>query len=674
MLKITKQKVVTLFLLLLSLTIIISSWKYRLNPLESFSLQFNDINFQIEKKTPNKNVLFIAVDEPSVNKFGRWPFDRRKVAKVILNLQEADAVIMDMIFSEKSTPAEDATLAHALESTNSICGFFLRHNATQFISDEQEEILSDSALDMLHITSQKLHSPQFVSTENAEMNIDEIMNSCSMSATFSTFRDKDQLFRSYPTAYYYRENLYPSLGIQALRLHFNSDIESLGNDTLTLHGKNFSVNDNGFVRLNYYPKESYKTLSFKDVYEGKYSSSFFKNKIVILGISDVGATDVRATPIGTLNGPLLHYTFISNFLNSELISEKPLYTLLLILGLFLTTLIIANSFKSIAKRLSLYLTTYFLVYVISKYLFIKDTLYIDMFYPLLTMLFSASILEIYIFVTKESESKFIRDAFSSYLSSDLLHELIENPQSIKLGGELKEMSILFSDVRSFTSISEKMPPEQLIQVMNRYFTPMTDAVLNNSGMLDKYIGDAVMAFYNAPINLKEHANAACQSALDMIDALEKLNKEFAKENLPHFSIGVGINTAEVIVGNMGSKQRFNYTVVGDGVNLASRVEGLNKNYGTSILITEFTQKLIDSSFLTRRLEAVKVKGKDEAVMLYELMKDTPENRALKKEFETILTIYENGNHKEAQEKFLQLYKKSNDKVSYIFYENLYIIT
>jgi len=255
--------------------------------------------------------------------------------------------------------------------------------------------------------------------------------------------------------------------------------------------------------------------------------------------------------------------------------------------------------------------------------------------------------EIMLHKAQEKQSRFIEGAFSSYLSPVLLKKLMQEPERLALGGEKKELTIFFSDIRSFTSISETMDPQRLTKFLNRYFTPMSDIVLKHQGMIDKYIGDAVMAFYNAPLDVKEHADEACRSAVEMIDELEELNKTFKKEGLPEIAIGIGINTAEVVVGNMGSAKRFNYTVIGDGVNLASRVEGLNKVYGTHILITEFTKACIGDEFLTRELERVKVKGKEEEVMLYELLKDTPANRELCQKYDIAMRLYKEGKVHEA---------------------------
>jgi adenylate cyclase len=289
-----------------------------------------------------------------------------------------------------------------------------------------------------------------------------------------------------------------------------------------------------------------------------------------------------------------------------------------------------------------------------------------MFYPLLSLLFSGVAVEAIAFNLQEKSGKFMRGAFSSYLSKDLLDKLIENPDSLTLGGEKKELSILFSDIRGFTTISESMDPVSLIKLLNRYFTPMTNAVLMHGGMLDKYIGDAVMAFFNAPVDVNDHPDAACRAALKMIEELETLNVQLESEGINPIHIGIGINTAEVVVGNMGSDTRFNYTVIGDGVNLASRVEGLTKNYGVEILITEFTVEKLGSGFLYRKIEPVKVKGKDEAVLLFQLMANTEKNQKIKALYDEALEIYIDGNYEKAKELFTILMNDYKDNPSIYF--------
>jgi adenylate cyclase len=211
-----------------------------------------------------------------------------------------------------------------------------------------------------------------------------------------------------------------------------------------------------------------------------------------------------------------------------------------------------------------------------------------------------------------------------------------------------------------------MSPEKLIILLNRYFTPMTNCVLENKGMLDKYIGDAVMAFFNAPVDVKEHADAACICAISMIEKLNALNDQLRDEDIQEIHIGIGLNTAEVIVGNIGSDSKKEYTVIGDGVNLASRVEGLTKNYGVNILITEFVVAAITKDFVYREMEPVKVKGKDEAVILYELMPNTGKSKEIKEKYEEALEMYKGGDLQKSKIIFSKLVEDYDDNPSKFF--------
>ena len=644
---------------------------YRVDPFETFSLRFNDVNFALQEKEPSDSVVFVAVDEPSVNKYGRWPWSREKIAKGVANLHQADVVLLDMIFSEETTQEADSALAASIGMLNgSVCGFFLRHNATQEMEDEALSLLIDSSLDRLQSQIQEHANPSFVAAPFAEMNILPIMEACTLSGSFSTLAEHDHLLRSYPIAVYFQNYLYPSLALQGLRLKFDKDIHRVDARHVELNAKSIGLNESGFVRLNFYNKEQYNTVSFLDVAEGKIAPEFFKNKIVILGITEVGAGDVVSTPIGSIPGPLLHYTFLSNYLEEHLIKEPPYISQILIVMMVLLPFVLVLLLKKILYRVVLYGMLYGIVYGAVRYLFVSQMVYIDLFYPLLALLLSAAAVEAIAFNIQEKGGRFLRDAFSSYLSADLLDQLIKNPDALTLGGESKELSILFSDIRGFTTISESMTPVALIKVLNRYFTPMTNSVLNNGGMLDKYIGDAVMAFFNAPVTIKNHADAACKTALEMIEELDKLNEKFSQEGLPPIHIGVGINTAEVVVGNMGSDTRFNYTVIGDGVNLASRVEGLTKNYGVNILITEFTVAKLRGDFLYRLIEPVKVKGKEEAVHLYQLLPGSSEYRMLVKLYNEALDMYREDRLEEARQRFEELVATYGDTVSEYFLNNI----
>ncbi len=642
----------------------VGAYKAELEPLHSFSLRFNDVNFALQSKKASEDVVFIAIDEESVNRFGRWPWNREILATAVDNLSSDTLLVFDMVFSEP-TP-DDNRLARSIEEQdNSLCGFFLRHRATEALSPEQSDLISDSSLARLssELDTKKL----FVEGNEAEVNVETILSSCSLSATFSTLRDSDQLLRKYPVAFTFNGEIVPSIGTQAVRMILNQDITYSGDRSYKLAEHLITTDERGFSRINYYPLESYKQHSFTELYDGTLTKESLNNKIVILGLSETGLGDIRVTPIGPIPGALVHYTFISNVLNDELLHINMIMSAVSIL-FFLLLPLIWMIIKSIYRRALVYIAAYILFFISTKLVYIYLNLYLDAFYPLLALLLSAIVSESLLYKRQERQMGFVKSAFSSYLSPLLLDKLMNDPERLKLGGEKKELTIFFSDIRSFTSISEKMDAQKLTHYLNRYFTPMSDIVTKHNGMIDKYIGDALMAFYNAPVDVKEHAADACRSSLEMMHALKTLNRELVKDNLPPIEIGIGLNTAEVVVGNMGSQKRFNYTVIGDGVNLASRVEGLNKLFGTKILITEQTKLQIGNTFLTRPLEKFKVKGKDEEVMLYELLEDTQDNRLMVEAFVVALELYYQEKYEEALQRFSDLL--SSDYVSHYFIEKI----
>lgn len=660
-----KQRTRYLFSALLA-AVVLAFWYFKLPPLYSLSLKINDINFFLDDKHPPKDVVFLAVDERSVNRLGRWPWDRDLFASGISKLYQADAVVLDMVFSEVSDPQKDTDLADTIaDLDNTICGFFLRNDATENLNDMTKEVLSESSLERLFVK----HLP-FVETTFAEVNIPEILDSCVLNASFSTLADRDELYRRYPIAVIFDSLVYPSLGVQALRYVKNKDVEirqkPTGGHYLVFDDKAIDIDEKGFMLLNYYPLKNYNIISFSDLTDGKVGSDYFQGKIVIVGITEAGISDIRATPLGQIPGPLLHYTFISNFLQDIFTVQYEWAELAVLLLLLAIPFWLDRLVASIGRRIVLYVGVYILYFGLTKLLFLQFNIWLDTFYPFVGLFLLAIAHELFLFKQKEGESRFIKGAFSSYLSPALLNEIIHHPEKLKLGGERRDVSIMFTDIRGFTSISESIKPEELIEMLELYFTPMTKLVLKNKGTMDKFIGDAIMAFYNAPVDVPDHPECVCRTALEMIDELKNVNAVLAERGLPPIDIGAGINSDEVIVGNMGSEGRFEYSVIGDGVNLASRLEGLNKGYKTHIIISEFTKARLGDEFLTRRLDTVKVKGKEKAVVIYELMQPNERNRTIKELYEKALDHYDNKEYAESKELFTTCYSKYDDETANAF--------
>jgi len=264
-----------------------------------------------------------------------------------------------------------------------------------------------------------------------------------------------------------------------------------------------------------------------------------------------------------------------------------------------------------------------------------------------------------------SEKRYLKLAFQHYVPPAVVEGLVSGADRLRLGGEKRELTVLFSDIRGFTSMSEAMAPEDLVKLMNEYFTAMTDKVFEHRGSLDKYIGDAVMAVYGAPVAEPRHAALACRTALEMLTVLDALKANWRHLGLPAIDIGVGINTGPMIVGNMGSASRFNYTVVGDSVNLASRIESLNKTYGTSILVSEYTYEVVKDEFpFAREIDSVRVRGRTQPVRLYELMREE-RYRSLHwlEEYRAAYREMREGERTRAYELFTALHAHSVDPAS-----------
>ncbi len=629
---------------------------FKLEPFFSLSQRFKDIYFYFNNRNVNPSVVLVVVDERSVNHFGRWPWDRKILAKGFYNLREAKVILLDMVFSEKTNPASDTALAKTIEELgNVVCGFFVRLNATQKIPEDIIDIMSDSAL---------LRVPEKLPFETAkfiEPNILPITEACFLVGTFNAIPDKDNIFRHYPIGFVFQGDFYPSLGLQGLRVYLNQDVIITQNGKVFIGRKEIPIDDTHMALLNFYKYKKYSPyiIPFVDVYYGKIEPEFFKNKIVIVGISEAGVTDIRATPIGQIPGPLLHFTFISNVLNGELLKNSKILNITCILVFSLLVMVLFFFDSPLIRGLG-YGAAISISMLSGIFLYIYFCYSVNIFFVVLNIIFLALFYEGYSAFSKGKQARFLKSAFGSYISDKLLEVIINNPEKLKLGGEKREVTVLFSDIRGFTSMSEKLEPEKLVEILNLYLTPMTELVLKNDGTLDKYIGDAIMALWNAPLDVDEHPKKALLTAYEMLKELENINNLFKNKYGFTIDIGIGINTGWVIVGNMGSQRRFDYTAIGDTVNLASRLEGLNKVYKTNVLFSEFTRNKIsfeDLPFLDVEVDWVKVKGKEQAIKIYTLIEKGKDSFEIKEIYEKALEFYRKGNFKEAERLFKKILEK-----------------
>lgn len=649
---------------------------YRYQPplLERVAAGFDDIktvvrynNGMASKAHPD--VVVVTIDEPSINEYGRWPWDRSLMAELFKRLQSASVVVMDIVFSEPSNAVSDQAMIDQIEENqNVVLGYFLRNEATETNDDEALDYLEECSYFDYQLLSDTVMIREF---PYSELNISPVADAAMTCGVFTTEPDADGLYRHYPIAYIHEGFLLPPIGIQAVRQYLNREAKLVLDDEGV---KSFELGEStldsqNFIRINF--TDQVHQWSAKEIISGEISSEDIEGKIVIIGVTEVGVFDMRPTPIDAVTpGVFLHAMATSNLLNGHLLKEMPQFEKAgLAIGLIVILLLsfIANPYL----KNGLYVVSVVSVLIISWILYFQANIWLREFYVISPMIGLAVLIELMSAIKADHQHRQIKQAFSSYVSSELVGEILKDPDNLKLGGDEKEISVLFSDLRNFTSMSEKLSPIELVSLLNQIFDPMTEAILKEKGMLDKYIGDAIMAIFNAPITVEGHAERAVQAALAMVEVKETKNIALVEQGLPPIEIGIGVNTGPAVVGNMGSRLRFSYTAIGDAVNLASRLEGMNKPYGTRILISENTKQALSepqTNYLLRLIDRIRVAGKNEPVTIYEVMHNTESNRTLTEHFEEALQLYFSQQFQKAKAAFNELSEQYQDSPSKYFSE------
>jgi len=400
------------------------------------------------------------------------------------------------------------------------------------------------------------------------------------------------------------------------------------------------------MRINYLGgAKTFRYVSYYDVLEGRLPKGFFRDKVAFVGASAPGLADLKVVPFaGDYPGVEIHASSLYNLLTGEFISSLPGHSGW-ILTLVLSMLAGALFLRLRPVRSLVILLLFSLIFILSsQYLFFKINLWIELVRPNLTLGLTFLIVIVHRYLTEEREKKKYRGILSYYVAPQVVSEILTDLSKLKLGGTKRELTVLFSDIVGFTTLSERVDPVKLVNFLNDYTTRMTAVIFKHEGTLDKYIGDEIVAIFGAP-QMKEginYAEKACLTALKMQEVSRKISKENTSKGFPELKTGIGVNTGMMVAGNMGSAVRFAYTVIGDAVNLGSRLEGLNRIYGSSIIISEFTRRQTSQEFFTRELDLVRVKGKTEPVRIYELLGcgiSSPQKKELISEFSEATYLY-----------------------------------
>lgn len=449
---------------------------------------------------------------------------------------------------------------------------------------------------------------------------------------FNVVPDPDGPMRRIRMLNLHEGKLYPSLSLITAARYLNAEIHPINGsikpgvtiDGVMLGDRMVPTNLHSHLLVNYYtdPQKYFPTYSVADFIDGTVKPEVYKDKVVLFGMTAQGLYDLRPTPFSsTTPGVYIHASAVQNILDNNFLERYFGIALIEILAFLLLGLVMGVTMPRVPPWAGALLTLGFalgLYFFDITFIFSKGTWMLNVL-PTMQATFTFIGVALYGYLTEGKEKRKIRKAFQFYLTKSVVDEMLKEPEKLKLGGEKRNCTVLFSDIRGFTTISERLTPEQLSNLLNEYLTPMTNLVFKYDGTLDKYMGDAIMAIFGAPVAYEDHAARACFTALEMIEELRVLQEGWRARGVPELDIGIGMNTGEMAVGNMGSEVRFDYTVMGDNVNLGSRLEGINKQYGTNIIISESTRREAGNRVHVRELDSVRVKGKREPVMIYELL-------------------------------------------------------
>jgi len=595
-------------------------------------------------------VTVVEIDEASLAKFGQWPWPRTKIADLVVNLTRLGArvIAFDAVFAEpdrlnpdiaadtfrgldeatreklRSLPSNDQVFADAIRDTRVVLG-------ESGLPDVQSAL--DKSLPVTGLaTLGEDPLPFMFEWSGLLRNVPVLEAAAAGRGLFSINPERDGIVRRVPMIMQAQGTIMPSLSFEMLRVLSRTDTiliktDKAGIKSIGVKGFQIPTDANGQLWVHFARSDPLILVSAVDVLDGRVPPDKIAGKLVLVGPSAAGLNDIKTTPVDrAMPGVEIHAQVLESALTNAVLAQPNYGVALEFFAALIIGLLVIIFTPNLGPVRLVLVGALFATLLIgtSWYFYAHSRLLIDFTYPLMstTAIYLALIFSS--FVREQAQRRQIRSAFGQYLSPALVEQLAQSPEKLVLGGEEREMTIMFSDVRGFTSISEtyKNDPQGLTRLMNRFLTPLTNVILARKGTIDKYMGDAIMAFWNAPLDDSQHQLNACEAAVDMLEKIDELNKareQEANDGGPVYiplNVGVGLNTGTCVVGNMGSDVRFDYSVYGDSVNLASRLEGQSKEYGFPIIVGSKTALAAKDRFAILELDFVMVKGKTEPEVIY----------------------------------------------------------
>ncbi|WP_258238387.1 CHASE2 domain-containing protein [Arcobacter sp. CECT 8983] len=693
-----KKKAIKKFLLYFLVSIFIaifSSTFYIFFPKlpDSIDNRLRDTLFNIRGEISNtNNVIIIDIDEKSLNKLGQWPWQRNKVSKILQNLtqNEIGLIAFDIVFAEEDNssphkvfeefgikkeniPNYDLDFAKTVATTPTILGYVFELEQKKHLGKRAPEIPA-----IIVEKNKQLGNNSLIKAYGTILNIPLLQSNSYSSGFFNNIPDNSGIIRSVPLVISYDDIIYPSLSLEVLRIITQTkrvivNYDEQGIENISLGDLKIPTDRYGRILVNFRGKEgNFKYYSAIDIYENKIDKKELEGKIALIGTSAVGLLDLRATPFESIYpGVEVHANVIDNIIKGDFIYKASWIdganvTLIFLLSIITVLLITYTPFWFNPLGTILLLGGFG---IFTYYVLFTHGIVLNIFFPLATIIFAAIIATLFDYFYEIKQEEAIKKKFAAKVSKEVMDNLLKNIDSNEFQAMEKEVTVFFSDVRGFTNISEQMNnAKKLISYLNEYMEPMSNIITKYEGTIDKYIGDAIMAYWNAPADVKNHADKAVSASLYQIKELEPLNKKLEKENKPLIDIGIGLNTGLAIVGEMGSSLRSDYTVIGDTINLGARLESLCKYYDSKLNISNFTKEKLEKEYIFRFLDYVTVKGKNKPIEIWQVIDFGKPNETLQKEldlYHKAIKLYKDSKFNEALKIFEDLQEdenKSNKKI------------
>ncbi len=663
---------------------------YLTTPQAFFSIdnRLRDFMFISRGELPKSdNVVIVDIDEKSLEQFGQWPWPRKLVAQLLYKLNDAGVGIvgLDIVFAEADRTSPhllakefpeisqklenyDAILAECFTKTPVVGGYIFTFYKTQ----EQNTPMVPAVFIQKGVG---VNSP-ILEPQGVILNIDILQDSLYSSGFFNNTPDNSGMIRSVPLIMKYEDVIYPSLALEMVRIYTNTTkVKVLGDDSgvnsIELKDVTIPTDNVGRLVVNFRgPSKHFTYISAADILNDTFNPQDIQGKFVLVGTSAVGLFDLRSIPLDSvIAGVEVHANAIDNILSGDFLQKPPevaLYDLMIICSIVFIFIILFSLIPSWSILPVAFVSVFVLFEVFYTTLF-EYGLVLNLLFPFLAFSLTLLLSVGYDYIVTSKQKEQVKKMLGKKVSPAVMEYLLAHSQEDLISSAEKEVSIFFSDIRSFTSISEKLgSPDKVIHLLNEYMTPMVESIITHKGTIDKFIGDAIMAYWNAPVSVKNHPDEALASAIEQIKLLKKINITLQRDYGVKIEIGIGIHTGIVTAGDMGSYGRSDYTIIGDNVNLASRIEGLSKYYGAEILISKETRERLQGEYTLRRVDLVEVKGKDHAVEIFEVFAEDTLDKEEKELYEEATTLFRDAKVEQAYQIYLKLNSINPSKLYEIF--------